>query len=91
MDALTGPVSHFQVLPVVALCDQGMPIAPESLSEIAACSYEPCHEDDPNICRWGVYMLLLDLSMEHICDCPKKEFAVTIADALNRRHGMIAA
>ena len=82
---------RFIVLGVVALCEQGLPIPPDSLTEVAAVSHETADDDDPNISAWGVYGVLFDQSIDNLADCPTKAIAEAIADALNIQYGRKAA
>ena len=82
---------RFVVRGVVALCANGLPIPPDSLTEVAAVCHETTTEDDPNISAWGVYGVLFDQSIDNLADCPTKEIAEVIADALNIQYGRKAA
>ena len=82
---------QFVVRGVVAMCEQGLPIPPDSLAEIAAVCHETTHDADPNNSAWGVYGVLFDQSIDNLADCPTKEIAEAIADALNIQYGRKAA
>ncbi len=59
------PYHRFVVRGVVALCEQGQPIPPDSLTEIAAVCHETTdNDDDPNISAFGVYGVLFDQSVD---------------------------
>ncbi len=82
------PYHRFVVRGVVALCEQGQPIPPDSLTEIAAVCHETTDNDnDPNISAFGVYGVLFDQSVDSIADCPTKAFADAVAEALNKQYG----
>ena len=86
------PYHRFVVRGVVALCEQGQPIPPDSQTEIAAVCHETTDNDnDPNISAFGVYGVLFDQSIDNLADCPTKEIAEAIADALNIQYGRKAA
>ena len=57
---------HFIVLGVVALCENGLPIPPDSLTEIAAVTHETTTDDDPNVSAWGIYGVLPDNSIDRL-------------------------
>ena len=82
---------RFVVRGVVALCANGLPIPPDSLTEVAAVCHETTTDDDPNISAWGVYGVLFDQSVDHIADCPTKALADAVAEALNKQYGKEAA
>ena len=83
---------RFVVRGVVALCEQGQPIPPDSLTEIAAVCHETTDNDnDPNISAFGVYGVLFDQSVDNIADCPTKALADAVAEALNKQYGKEAA
>lgn len=81
----------FIVLGVVALCENGLPIPPDSLTEIAAVTHETTTDDDPNVSAWGIYGVLSDNSIDNLADCPSKQVADAIAGTLNRQYGRKAA
>ena len=86
------PYHRFVVRGVVALCEQGQPIPPDSLTEIAVVCHETTDNDnDPNISAFGVYGVLFDNSIDSLADCPTKEIAEAIADALTIQYGRKAA
>jgi len=82
---------RFVVRGVVAQCANGLPIPPDSLTEVAAVCHETATDDDPNISAWGVYGVLFDNSIDSLADCPTREIAEAIADALNIQYGRKAA
>ncbi len=82
---------RFVVRGVVAVCANGLPIPPDSLTEVAAVCHETATDDDPNISAWGVYGVLFDNSIDNLADCPTQEIAEAIADALNIQYGRKAA
>ena len=82
---------HFIVLGVVALCENGLPIPPDSLTEIAAVTHETTTADDPNVSAWGIYGVLPDNSIDNLADCPSKQVADAIASTLNHQYGRKAA
>ena len=86
------PYHRFVVRGVVALCKQGQPNPPDSLTEIAVVCHETTDNDnDPNISAFGVYGVLFDQSVDHIADCPTKALADAVAEALNKQYGKEAA
>lgn len=82
---------HFIVLGVVSLCENGLPIPPDSLTEIAAVTHETTTDDDPNVSAWGIYGVLPDNSIDNLADCPSKQVANAIASTLNHQYGRKAA
>ncbi len=82
---------NFIVLGVVALCENGLPIPPDSLTEIAAVTHETTTDDDPNVSAWGIYGVLSDNSIDNLADCPSKQIADAIASTLNHQYGRKAA
>ncbi len=82
---------NFIVLGVVALCENGLLIPPDSLTEIAAVTHETTTDDDPNVSAWGIYGVLPDNSIDNLADCPSKQIADAIASTLNHQYGRKAA
>jgi len=82
---------QFVVRGVVAMCEQGLPIPPNSLTEIAAVCHETVNDDDPNVSAWGVYGVLFDNSIDNLADCPTKAIAEAIAGALTTLYRRKAA
>lgn len=88
------PLSVYQrfiVLGVIALCENGLPIPPDSLTEVAAVTHETPPDDDPNVSAYGVYGVLFDNTIDNLADCPTKPIAEAIAGALNVQYGRKAA
>lgn len=75
---------RFAVLPVVALDENGDPIAPGALQHVAVASREPADGDDPNVSAWGVYGESAEGVVEHVADCPTQDVAEAVAAALNQ-------
>ena len=74
---------HFVVRGVVALCDNGLPIAPEDLTEVAVVSREITIDNNPCIIAWGIYGVSADSSVTFVADCPTKDIASAIGALLN--------
>ncbi|MBS4020085.1 MAG: hypothetical protein KGZ68_17820 [Dechloromonas sp.] len=82
---------RFFVQGLVAQCEHGLPIPPESLQEVAVVSHVFADDSDPNVSTWAVFGVLADKSVDNLADCPTRAIAQAIADSLSATHSKAAA